>query len=128
MKKVIDVYGRKVIVADEQKQMVSYRNEEKMIRFNAEIVEEGRRTGFFTDYAETGVVSNLEQMVSQSMKIFYPAAVGYAASDNDPDGEIYGRMAAYIRENQDIFFKKNGDLKHVSQKNAQLLREHAKGE
>lgn len=113
MKKVTDEFGREVVIDDENKKLYTYNNAKKEITYNVEIIEEGKRTGFFTNYTETGIVDDIEQRLrkwNNAVLLAYSSDVGFNATKNDPDKKIWKDYVKRATENQDKIFDKNGDF------------------
>ncbi len=114
MKEVIDEYGQKTIVDDEHKKLYAYNNKKKEIIYNAEVIVDGAKTGFFTNYAEVGIVTDISlrlRMWNNSLLLAYADSVGFDADKNDPEKEIWKDFCKKVEENQDKFFDKNGDFR-----------------
>lgn len=114
MKNVIDVYERNVTVNDEKKKLYSFSNKDKKIRWNAPIIEDGKETGFFTDYIEKGTVTDVRLKLrtwNNVVLLAYAASVGFKANENDPSGEKWDRVVDYVENHQSDFFTKTGDFR-----------------
>lgn len=112
--KVTDVYGREVVVNTENQTITDFNNKNNEITYNAQIVEDGKMTSFWTDYKVAGKVDDIELKLRASSNIvrpIYAALVEFDAKKNDPDGKIWSKVVEYVKENQGEFFTKNGDWK-----------------
>ena len=111
---VIDVDGREVKVNEDTKKLHSFSNSKKVITYNAEIVEDGKGTGFWTDYTVTGVVEDVEErldMWNNHLRFIYANTVSFNASKNDPDKKIWNKFVEFVKENEEKFFTKKGDFR-----------------
>ena len=111
---VKDVYGRNLEIDAETRKLYSFSNKDEKIVYNAEIVENGKKTGFYTDYAVSGKVESIEEKLKQwnnALLYCYASAVNFRASENDPDKEIYSKFVKFVKENEDAFFTKTGDFR-----------------
>lgn len=114
VKSVVDCYGRSLEVDEESKKLHSYDNEKKKITYTAEIIENGQRSGFWTDYEETGTVDSIRDRLktwNNAIRLGYASAVGFNASENDPDRKKWEEVVEYVEANQDKFFKKSGNFR-----------------
>lgn len=97
-----------------QKKLYSYNNDLKKITYNAEIVENEKPSGFWTDYEESGVVEDIEERLqtwNNRVKLEYAAEVKFNAPKNDPDGEMWEKFVKYVKDHENDFFTKSGDFK-----------------
>jgi hypothetical protein len=114
MKSVIDEFGKETVVDDQNRRLYTYNNSKKEIVYNAEVMENGKGTGFYVNYIEKGTVSDIEEKLktwNNRLLLLYAATVGFKASENDPDKKIYNKLIQYVKENEDKFFTKGGDFR-----------------
>lgn len=114
MKSIVDTFGRNAIVDDENRKLYSYNNKKKEIVYSAEVIEDGKRSGSWTNYIEKGTVDDIEErlkMWNNKLLLIYANMVNFNRNKNDADGEIYKRFVDDIRENEDKFFTKTGDFR-----------------
>ena len=114
IKKVIDEFNRQVEIDEETRKLYSFSNKDRKVVYNAEIVENGEHTGFFTNYTESGIVEDLEEKLSvwnNKISLLYASMVGFKASENDPDKVIYNKLVEVVKVNEDKFFTKKGDFR-----------------
>lgn len=114
IKRVIDEFNREVEIDESTRKLYSFSNKDKKITYNAEIVENGKNTGFWTNYTESGTVDSLEEklkMWNNGLLLTYSVIVGFKASENDPDREMYNAFVEIVRQNEDKFFTKKGDFR-----------------
>lgn len=113
-KKVIDEFNREVEIDENTRKLYSFSNKDKKITYNAEIVENGKNTGFWTNYTEAGTVESLEEklkMWNNGLLLTYSVIVGFKANENDPNKEIYNAFVEVVKQNEDKLFTKKGDFR-----------------
>lgn len=114
MKKVVDEFGRTVVVDDSNKSLYSFCNRTKTITYNAEIMEGGKHSGFFTNYSEKGTISDIEEKLkvwNNMIRFEYAKNVGFDSEKNDPDREKWKKVVEYVKQNENLFFTKTGDFR-----------------
>lgn len=114
IKKVIDEFGREIEIEESTKKLYSYNNKKNEITYNAQIVEGGELTGFWTNYTENGTVEKIEERLktwNNKILLLYAASVGFKATENDPNKEKYNKIVEYVKANSDKFFTKTGDFR-----------------
>ena len=114
MKNVIDVYGRECLVDNDNKKIYSYNNKDRKINYSAEIIEDGKNTGFYTNYIEEGTLDTIEErlkMINNPLEVEYAYAIGFHARKNDPDRKKWNSIVQYVKENEEYFFDELGDFK-----------------
>lgn len=107
----------------------SYNNKEALIEYNAEIVENGTGTGFWTNYIISGKVESIEDRINTwngVVKSAYAATVNFNAKENDPDGKIKSGLINYIKNNETDFFDECGDWKENLIISEDVIREMVK--
>lgn len=110
---VTNKYGEKVQVDTSTRNLYDYSNKNHKIVYNAEIVENGKNTGFFTDYEAEGTVDDIQERLKKwnnKLKLLYSTAINFDKPKNDPEGKIFKKFVEIIENNQDFFFDKNGDF------------------
>lgn len=113
-KSVVDVYGRDVIVDVDEQKLSSYNNKAHKIMYTANVIKDGKKSEFFTDYMTDGdVVDVVERLKTWNNKILlaYSYLVNFEASKYDPDREKWNAVIDYVKKNQEKFFDKYGDWK-----------------
>lgn len=113
-KKVIDEFGREVEIEESTRKLYSYNNKKNEITYNAQIVENGELTGFWTNYTEHGTVDSIEERLktwNNKILLLYASSVGFKATENDPNKEKYNKILEYVKVNADKFFTKTGDFR-----------------
>lgn len=111
---VIDGFGRELEIDEETRKLYSFSNKDRKVVYNAEIVENGKHTGFFTNYTESGTVDDLSEKLktwNNKILLLYASMVGFKASENDPDKVIYNKIVEVVNANEDKFFTKKGDFR-----------------
>lgn len=114
MKKIVDEFDRELYIDDTTQKLHSFSNRDKKIIYNAEIVENGIHTGFWTNYTEDGIVSDLEQKLKKwnnTLLYIYAKAVGFKSSETDPDKAVWNKFVSFVKEHEEDFFDKHGDFK-----------------
>lgn len=115
MKNIINVYGKNFTVDESTQKLISYNNKAKQIVYNAEVVENGKNTGFYTDYIENGTVEEIEErlkMWDNPVRLIYAFLVDFDSTKNDPDKKIWNDCVEYVKNHESEFFTKGGDWKH----------------
>lgn len=123
--KIIDVtdeQGRRLKVDASTQKVYAYNNKKALIEYNAEIVENGIRTGFWTNYVASGKLEDIEDRVKSA----YAASVNFNASKYDPDGKIETGLIEYIRNHEEEFFDEYGDWKFDLIINNNVIKEMVK--
>lgn len=114
MREVTDVYGRKMIVDESTRKITGYRNKKNKIWYSAEIIEEGKHIDQYTDYIDSGIVTDYEQRIKGShLNAAYADLVGFFSRKNDPDKEIWREFVDFVKANSDEIFDEYGDVKSV---------------
>ena len=111
---ITDEFGRKVDVDDSTQKLDSYNNKLGRAVYNAEIIENGKTTGFWTNYTVSAIIEELEprlRVFGSPVNVQYAEMVQYHASENDPDGKIWNKILTYVKEHESEFFDDNGDFK-----------------
>ena len=111
---VEDIYGRKVNVDKSTQRLYEFDNFNKKITYSAEIIEDDKGTGFWTDYEIYGTIDDTEEKLktwNNHLKHLYDKSVGYKASENDPDKKIWNRLVDFVKANEEKFFTKSGDFR-----------------
>lgn len=130
--KIIDVtdeQGRRLKVDASTQKVYAYNNKKALIEYNAEIVENGIRTGFWTNYVASGKLEDIEDRVkvwNGVVKSAYAASVNFNASKYDPDGKIETGLIEYIRNHEEEFFDEYGDWKSDLIINNNVIKEMVK--
>lgn len=110
---ITNKYGEKVQVDTSTQKLYDYSNKNHKIVYNVEIVENGKNTGFFTDYEAEGTVDDIQERLKKwnnKLILLYSASVDFDKHKNDPDGKIFKRFVETIENNQNLFFDKSGDF------------------
>lgn len=113
-KKVIDEFGREVEIDETTKKLYSYNNKKREIIYNAQIIENGMPSDFWTNYTENGIVDSIEErlkMWNNKILFLYALSVDFNALENDPNKEKYNKLLDFVKENMDKFFTKTGDFR-----------------
>ena len=111
---VIDEFGRELEIDEETRKLYSFSNEDRKVVYNAQIIENGEHTGFWTNYEEYGTVEELEDKLNvwnNKIMLLYASMVGFKASENDPEKVIYNKIVEVVKANEDKFFTKKGDFR-----------------
>lgn len=114
MKKIIDEFDRELYIDEDTQKLYSFCNKDKKIVYNAEIIENGVHTGFWTNYIEDGIVSDLEQKLKKwnnTLLYVYAKAVNFKSSEVDPDRVVWNKFVSFVKEHEGDFFDKYGDFK-----------------
>ena len=113
MIKVTDLLTRQeVIVDDSKKKITDFSNKNGLIYYSAP--EANTEVEHWVDYKVNGHVDDVEEKLStynNAVRLAYAKVVNFAASENDPDGEIWNGVVEYVKHNQVKFFDENGDWK-----------------
>lgn len=114
IKNIVDEFNRELQIDEDTRKLYSYSNKSHTITYNAEIVENGKRTGFWTNYTENGTVDSIEERLkvwNNNILLLYAASVGFKASENDPNKEKYNKIVDFVKANPEKFFTKMGDFR-----------------
>lgn len=110
---VTNEYGEKVQIDTGTQKLYDYSNKNRKIVYNAKIVENGKNTGFFTNYEADGTVDDIQERLKKwnnKLNFLYSAAISFDKPKNDNDGKIFKRFIEIIENNQNLFFDENGDF------------------
>lgn len=113
IKNIINEFGRKVQIDELTRKLYKYNNENETISYNAEIVENGKKTGQWTNYTEKGRIDSIEERLkvwNNKIMFLYSAFVGFNSPKNDPKGEKYNKVLEFVKLNPEKFFDENGDF------------------
>ena len=114
MKNVTNIYGQKLTIDETTQKLYSYNNDKKVVVYNAEVIDNGENSGFYTDYIENGIVENIEERMSawnNPIKLIYAVIVDFNASKNDKDRRIWKACVEYVKNHESDFFTKSGNWK-----------------
>lgn len=114
VKEIVDVYGRKLTINEDTQKVYVFNNKNKKITYNANIIEDGKVTKFWTEYVEEGVVEDIETKMNtfgNVIKATYAKHVGYDSEKNDPEKTIWKKYIKEVEENPTKYFTKDGDWK-----------------
>lgn len=114
MKNVTNIYGHNFTIDETTQKLLSYNNDKKVVVYNAEIVEDGKNSGFYTDYIENGSIENIEERMrawNNPIKLAYAVIVDFNASKNDKDRQIWKACVEYVKNHESDFFTKSGNWK-----------------
>ena len=113
-KNIIDIYGKKCQIDEETKRLYAYSNKNKEITYNAEIIDNGKPTGFWTNYKVAGTVDSIDERLTvwnNKIMLLYASSVDFNASKNDAEKVKYNQIVNFVKENQEKFFTKTGDFR-----------------
>ena len=113
IRKITDEFGRNVEVDESTRKLYSYNNKKSQATYCAEIVENGKHTGFYTNYVVSEKITDVEARLNvwnSLIKEKYAEVVNYTASKDDPDKKIWKSVVQYVSDHQDEIFDENGDL------------------
>lgn len=96
----------------DQKKVYRFNNRQRLVVYNAPVIEDGKYTGFFVDFMEKGTVTNTEEKIKSFstgnylMLLFsmYLANGGKKFTHQD-----FLKMVKYVDLNSGKFFTKSGD-------------------
>ena len=114
IKTITDEFNKKLDINEEIRKLYTYSNKNHTITYNAEIVENGKYTGFWTNYTEYGTVNNIEERLNvwnNKILLLYAASVRFDADKNDKDKEKYNKIVNFVKTNPEKFFTKKGDFR-----------------
>lgn len=114
IKNIVDEFNRELQIDEETRKLYEYSNKSHTITYNAQIVENAKHTGFWTNYTECGMVDSIEERLevwNNKILLLYAASVGFNASENDPNKEKYNRIVDFVKANPEKFFTKTGDFR-----------------
>lgn len=114
IKNIVDEFNRELQIDEDTRKLYSYSNKSHTITYGAQIVENGKYTGFWANYTENGTVDSIEERLrvwNNKILLLYAASVGFNASENDPDKEKYDKIVEYVKANPEKFFTKTGDFR-----------------
>lgn len=100
-------------IDEETRKLYTYSNKSRTITYSAEIVENNKGTGFWTNYTENGTVDSIEERLkvwNNKILLLYAASVGFKASENDPKKDKYNKIVYFVKANPEKFFTKTGDF------------------
>lgn len=112
--KIIDIYGRKIEIAVDTKKVHIFDNTKKEIQYNAQIVENGEKVRFWTDFIEKGTLTDTEEKMNSfgnPIAFEYLKIVEFDAVKNDPEKKIWKSLIEKVNNNQSEFFTKSGNWK-----------------
>ena len=113
LKNVIDEFGNEVIINEDNQKLYSYNNKKRILTYNAQEYKDGKPTGFWIDYTEEGVATDIEERMkvwNSKLSLAYADTVDYNPPKNDPNKKIWNSLVALVKEHEDAFFDSNGDL------------------
>lgn len=116
MKKVNSLDNGIVLVDETKRKLLSYDNDKKRAIYNAPIIKNGKTTIFCADYVEEGIVTDIEERLNtfgSPIKSFYATLVNFDSDKYDPENKIWNIIINYVKEHEDQFFFKNGNIKNV---------------
>lgn len=114
IKSVTNEFGELVQIDESTRKLYSYDNKNKKISYNAQIVEDGVPTIYYTNYVEDGIVNDISERLktwNNKLLLLYSKCVGFDSIKNDADKKIYNALLEYVTNNQEIFFTATGDFK-----------------
>lgn len=113
IRKITDEFGRDLEVDESTRKLYSYNNKKSQATYCAEIVENGKHTGFHTNYIVSEKITDVEARLNvwnSLIKEKYAEVVECAAKENDPDKKIWKSVVQYAADHQDEIFDENGDF------------------
>lgn len=114
LKKVTNVYGEEVVIDYDSKKLYTFSNKDKKVNYTVPIYENGEKTMFFTNFIETGTIDNVEDKLNiwnNRLKLLYLKKIGFDPEKNDPDKIIWKKFIDFVKENENRFFTKKGDIR-----------------
>lgn len=114
VKTVINEFGQTCQIIEETRRLYCYNNKAKKITYNAEIIENGKPSGFWTNYEEAGTVDDISERLqtwNNTIRFTYAKAVGFNSPKNDPDGEKWKKVIEYVKNHENEIFTKTGDFR-----------------
>lgn len=114
IKNIVDEFNRELQIDEETKKLYSYSNKNRVITYSAEIIENGKPTGFWTNYEVAGTVDSIEERLkiwNNKLLLLYASSVKFNSSKNDPNKEKYNKIVEFVKANPEKFFTKTGDFR-----------------
>ena len=112
--KIKNMYNEVVEVNDAKAKVHQFNNEKNFIIYNAPIVENGKETGFYTDYKILGLVTDIETKIKSfgnKVALVYATEINFNQDKNDPKKYKWDAMLGFVKTNEEKFFKKSGDFR-----------------
>lgn len=85
--------------------------------YSAKIIKNGQRTTETIEWEERKTLEDTEEKLNSKrnpVKTVYENMVRLNRSKHDPNGEIWAKIVAFVKENEPDFFTKTGDFrKHI---------------
>ena len=113
LKNVIDEFGNEVTINEDNQKLYSYNNKKRILTYNAQEYKDGKPTGFWIDYTEEGIATDIEERMkvwNSKLLVVYAEVVNFDTTKNDPDKEIWNSLVEFVKEHEDAFFNSNGDF------------------
>lgn len=114
IKNIVDEFNRELQIDEETRKLYSYSNKNRVITYSAEIIENGKPTGFWTNYKVAGTVDSIDERLTvwnNKIMLLYASSVDFNASKNDAEKVKYNQIVNFVTENQEKFFTKKGDFR-----------------
>ena len=109
VKTVVDRYGNTVDVLISKKRLVAYDNAKKLIIYSCPLASDRE---FYADFIEKGIIHSIDEKIESRLnpaRDRYATAMGYRASENDPDKAVWNKVVETVKSNPDKYFYKNGN-------------------
>jgi hypothetical protein len=120
-----DRYGEILQVDETVQKLYQFSNKKRELIYTAEIMEGGKKTGFYTIYKEEGVCNDTEEKIStfgNKLILQYAISVDFDKNENDPEQKKWNRFIKYIKENENAFFDEYGDFRKEININLEELK------
>lgn len=111
---IVDEFGRTFQINEETKKIYNYSNAKKRIKYSAEIVENGKPSGFWAYYEEPGTVDDIADRLktwNNAILLIYSESVGFNAPENDPDRQKWEKVVDFVKAHENEIFTKTGDFR-----------------
>lgn len=116
-KEIITEKGETVVIAADTQMLWRFNNKEKKVYYSAKIIKNGQRTTETIEWEERKTLEDTEEKLNSKrnpVKTVYENMVRLNRSKHDPNGEIWAKIVAFVKENEPDFFTKTGDFrKHI---------------
>lgn len=114
MQQIIDEFGQSYTIDETTKKLYLYSNKRKSATYSAEIVKDGKNSGFWTNYKSEEIVTDFFAKLKtfcSPVIMDYAKMVEYNATKRDPDNILWNVVVKYVKEHESDFFDKYGDFK-----------------
>lgn len=131
-KEIITETGEIVVIAADTQTLWFFSNKEKKASYSAKIIKNGQRTTRNIEWEERKTLNDAEEKLNAKcnpIRSAYSKMIQRDRTKHDPDGKIWAKIVAFVKENESDFFTKTGDFRKNIKKDAwERLEASAKSE